>query len=178
MTRKFWIAVHLYGAAFFGPLLSMMAISGGLYLWGIKGQVEKTPIATESSQRLNLDAKNLEAEVRSLLANAGIEHEFQYVKRKENQLFTRPTSRDHYQFVVGDAGVTATFNEPDLQKRLVELHLGHGPVWFKHLQKVMAAGILLVVLSGAWLGLSSPVLRTRTWLVTLAGAAASLGLAL
>ena len=42
--RALWVKIHLYIAAFFSPMLLMMAVSGGLYLLGIKGTVEKTPV--------------------------------------------------------------------------------------------------------------------------------------
>ena len=54
-----------------------------------------------------------------------------------------------------------TRNEPDLQKRLIELHKGHGPTAFKTLQKVMAVGLLAIVSTGFWLGLSAVGLRAR-----------------
>ena len=42
--RNFWISLHLYAAAFLAPLLLFVAISGGLYLVGIKGTVTSTPV--------------------------------------------------------------------------------------------------------------------------------------
>ena len=62
-----------------------------------------------------------------------------------------------------------TRNEPDLQKRLIELHKGHGPTAFKTLQKVMAAGLLVVVSTGFWLGLSAVGLRAHMAITSAAG---------
>ena len=126
-----------------------MAISGGLYLLGIKGNVTEIPVSLVPGVSLDLAASDLEAAVRQLLTEAGIEHRFEYLKRED--------------------GVRVTRNEPDLQKRLIELHKGHGPTAFKTLQKVMAAGLLVVVSTGFWLGLSAVGLRARMAITSAAG---------
>lgn len=166
MSRKLWINIHLYLAAFFAPMLLLVAISGGLYLIGEKGTVEKETVALPADARLDPSAKDLKPQIEQLLGAAGIKHTFEYVKVKGNTLFTRPTSRTHYQFNITDAGISATRNEPDLQGSMIELHKGHGPTLFKTLQKALAVGLLIIVLSGLWLGLTSAGLRLTTSLVT------------
>ncbi len=37
--RSLWVKVHLYVAAFFLPMLLVMATSGGLYLLGVTGSI-------------------------------------------------------------------------------------------------------------------------------------------
>jgi hypothetical protein len=54
---------------------------------------------------------------------------------------------------------------------MMELHMGHGPTSFKTFQKFFAVGMLFIILSGLWLGLSSARLRRNT------GMAAGTGLA-
>ncbi len=166
MSRKLWINIHLYLAAFFAPMLLLVAVSGGLYLIGEKGNVEKEAIALPADTQLDPNSKALKPQIEQLLSAAGIDHSFEYVKVKGNTLFTRPTSRTHYQFNISDAGVRATRNEPDLQGSMIELHKGHGPTLFKTLQKALAVGLLIIVLSGLWLGLTSAGLRLTTSLVT------------
>ena len=56
-----------------------------------------------------------------------------------------------------------------LVKQLVELHKGHGPGLFKTLQKIMAVGLVIILLSGFWLGVSSEALRAPTLITTIAG---------
>ena len=92
-------------------------------------------------------------------------------------LYTRPTSREHYEIVVSGEGLNINKNSPSLQKSLVELHKGHGPRLFKTAQKFMAGGLLLVLLTGAWLGLSSRILRTRTSIMIGIGTIATIVLA-
>jgi hypothetical protein len=44
MDRKLLITIHMYLAAFFAPAVLLVAISGGLYLAGVKGNVEQETI--------------------------------------------------------------------------------------------------------------------------------------
>ena len=168
-SRSFWTSFHLCVAAFLAPVVLLMAISGGLYLLGIKGNVTEIPVPLAPGASLDLAAPDLKAAVRQLLADAGIEYRFEYLKREDGTLTTRPTSRVHYVVHVGQDGIQLTRNEPDLQKRLIELHKGHGPTAFKTLQKVMAAGLLAIISTGFWLGLSDSWLRLRTAAISGAG---------
>ena len=146
-----------------------MAVSGGFYLLGIRGKVTEIPVKLAPSATLDLAAADLEMAVRQLLADAGIEHRFEYLKREDGMLTTRPTSRIYYVLRVDQDGVRATRNEPDVQKRLIELHKGHGPTAFKTLQKILAAGLLVIVGTGFWLGLSAIGLRVRMAAISGAG---------
>ena len=161
MRRNLWISLHIWTASFFAPILVMMAISGGLYLLGIKGNVKEFPVSLETGAILDLASTHLEADVGRLLKEAGIDHQFEDVIQDGEILTTRPTSRVHYVLQVGEDGVRVTRNVPDLPKRLMELHKGHGPTAFKTLQKFMAVGLLIIVISGFVLGLSSVRLRAQ-----------------
>ena len=44
LTRKQLLTLHMYVAAFFAPAVFLVAISGGLYLAGVKGSVEQDTI--------------------------------------------------------------------------------------------------------------------------------------
>lgn len=162
MSRSLLINIHLYLAALFAPIVLMLAFSGGLYLLGVKGSVEQTSVQLPAGAQLDFDSSTLQADVQSLLDGAGVSHEFEYIKRKGSVLYTRPTSREHYQITQSDTGLTVARNTPDLQAGLIELHKGHGPLAFKNLQKFTAAGLIIVLLSGVWLGLGSPRLRKPT----------------
>jgi len=67
MNRKLLVSLHLYFAAFFTPLILLVAITGGLYLFGIKGTVERTVVTTLEQQTLNLKQDDLNAYATSLL---------------------------------------------------------------------------------------------------------------
>ncbi|MFT5209403.1 MAG: hypothetical protein ACI9CE_001125 [Flavobacterium sp.] len=167
--RSLWVKVHLYVAAFFLPMLLAMASSGGLYLLGIKGSVDSTPVSLSVTTVFSADSRTLENDVRELLKANGIEHDFEYIKISGGSFITRPTSTDYYALKVQNGEIQATLNRPDIIKSLVELHKGHGPVLFKDLQKFMALGLLIILLSGFWLGASSPGLRIPTLITTAAG---------
>ena len=171
MDRKTFITIHMVLSAFFAPMILLVSISGGLYLLGVKGSISTTPVFSSQSLSIDPAAETIKQDVVALLATAGVaDYEFEYVKIKGNTLYTRPTSRQHYVIKVGD-GVAVTHANPSLQNRLVELHKGHGPTAFKTFQKIFAASLLLIVLSGLWLGLSAAGLRKRTLILSLTGSA-------
>ncbi|MDA1302622.1 MAG: PepSY-associated TM helix domain-containing protein [Proteobacteria bacterium] len=160
--RALWVNLHLYAAAFLAPMLLLVSISGGLYLVGIKGSVVQTEVTVPAQARIDTDAPDLKQEVDGLLQASGVVHVFEYVKVSGSELTTRPTSRTYYEINVANDQITVTRNEPDLQKSMIELHKGHGPLWFKDFQKVLAVGLLFIVVSGLWLGIQSAQLRKRT----------------
>lgn len=176
MTRSFWIKAHLFAASFFAPALVIIATSGGLYLIDIKGSVEETSVQVPADVRLDLKSNSIEQDVRSLFENLNIDHDFEYLRAGGNTLTTRPTSRTFYVLKVSTDGVDVSRNVPNLQKRMIELHKGHGPLLFKDFQKFMAVALLFILLSGAWLGLSSKGLRTKTMATMGGGLVVFLGL--
>ena len=166
MRRKL-IILHLLFAGFMAPAFLLLAVSGGLYLVGVKGQTSTAPVPLPPGAALDFDAADIDAEVRGFLTRSGIDHRFEYVRHRGDSLDLRPTSRTYLTIARTPDGLTATRHEPDLQKSMIELHKGHGPRLFKLYQKVVAVALLAVVLGGVAVGLLSPVWR-RTTLVSLA----------
>ena len=171
MHRKLLISLHLYLAAFFAPAIILVAISGGLYLIGEKGSVVTEKIYEGSHPELSASSSTIKADVSALLTTAGVsEYDFEYVKAGGNTFYTRPTSRDHYIIRLKDEGsLSVELAQPNFQAAIIELHKGHGPGAFKTFQKVLAAGLFLIVISGLWLGISAPSLRTKSLATTVAG---------
>ena len=178
MARALLIKLHLYCSAFFAAAIVLVAVSGGLYLIGIKGTIEQTPVGTLATGRqLLLDPS--EAKVQAALASLGVsDFEFEYVKQKGSQLITRPTTRSFYTLDINGDEAVVQYNEPSLQKRMIELHMGHGPTAYKTYQQVFAAGMLFIILTGLWLGLSSARLRISTAVISGVGVILFLWLAL
>lgn len=169
MTRTLLIKLHLYLSAFFSAAIILVAVSGGLYLIGIKGSVEQAPVNILDGGR-TLMADPSHNAVSQALNRAGVSgFEFEYVKQKGAQLITRPTTRPFYTLDIQEDEITVRYNEPSLQKRMIELHMGHGPTAYKRYQQVFAAGMLFIMLSGLWLGLSSARLRLSTALISGSG---------
>ncbi|WP_320819957.1 PepSY-associated TM helix domain-containing protein [Thalassolituus sp.] len=169
MSRKLLVTIHLYLAAFFAPIIVIMAASGGLYLFGVKGEMTAGESVIVPDAQLTKDSAALDDQVRTLLEQAGIDADFEYVKVRSNEAQTRPTSRDYYQIKNIADGVEITAMSPDLQASLMELHKGHGPSLYKWLEKAFAAALILIMLSGLYLGLQSPMLKQKTMVLSGAG---------
>lgn len=169
MARALLIKLHLYFSAFFAAAIVLVAVSGGLYLIGIKGSVEQTMVGSlDSGEALMADPSH--AAVDAALAGVGVaDFDFDYVKQSGSRLTTRPTTRPFYTLDIEGEEVTVQYNTPSLQKRMIELHMGHGPSAYKTYQQFFAAGMLFVMLSGLWLGLSSDRLRTTTLITSGSG---------
>ncbi|MFT4767904.1 MAG: hypothetical protein ACI8RN_001034 [Glaciecola sp.] len=162
MGRPLLINIHLYLSSFFAAVVVLVAFSGGMYLLGVKGSLETTEVA-QINGGVALMADPSKEAVLTALRSAGIEDfGFDYVITRGDTLITRPTSRSYYGLTVDGDSVTVSRNQPSFQKRMQELHFGHGPSMYREFQKVFATGMLFIILSGVWLGLSSPRLRTRT----------------
>ncbi len=171
MNRKLLITIHMYLAAFFAPAVLLVAISGGLYLAGVKGNVEQETIYRSSETMIYKKSPTLQADIAGLLVKAGAEsYSFEYIKVKGATLYTRPTSSDHYIIKLNGSDVEVIHARPNLQSRMIELHKGHGPSIFKIFQKAFAIGLIFIMLSGLWLGISSSRLRRSTLLTTATGA--------
>lgn len=175
--RRIVTLVHLFAAALVAPAFVLLGVSGGLYLIGIKGDVVTTNITLTKEITLDLSSDTLQQDVSALLEQLGIQHDYEYLKIRDQQVITRPTSRTYYDFKKSGSNLSITKNEPNLQKRMIELHKGHGPSVFKTYQKFVALALLLVVLSGVWTGLNSPAWRRKTIVTSLAGLAVFLLLA-
>lgn len=165
--RRTLILIHLLIASFVAPAFILVGVSGGLYLLGIKGSVETTQLNIAGD--LDFTSPKLETEIRDLLANQNVEHSFEYLKNRGSLVQTRPTSKTYLEFTNTDSGLEVTRNVPSLQKSMIELHMGHGPSAFKTYQKFVAASLILVMLSGVWLGISNAGLRRKTLITTVAG---------
>ncbi len=169
MTRQLIIKLHLILAAFMAPAFILVAISGGLYLMGQKGNISSEPLSVPAGVMLDFKSPTLEADVKTFLSDQGQSAKFQYIKNRGNVIQTRPTSRAYYQFENKNGVMTAARKTPNFVAAAMELHKGHGPVAFKWYQKFVALALFFVVLSGFWLGLASKVLRRQSIMVSAAG---------
>lgn len=164
--RKLLILLHLYGAAFMAPAFLLLATSGGLYLLGKKGAVETTAVKFPAAATLDFKSPTLEADVRSFLKSAGIDHKFEYVKNRGNLIQLRPTSRTYLEIKQTPKGLTATRHDPNLTAAVMEIHKGHGPSLIKLYHKIVAFTLIGVVFGGIFVGLLAKAYRRKT-LVTM-----------
>lgn len=167
--RKLLILAHLWAAGFMAPAFALHAISGGLYLSGIKGNAVVTEVALPAGTTLDFKSPSLEADVRDLFARANIDEDFEYIKNRGSLIQTRPTSRDYIEIKQTPDGFTATRVEPDTVKAMIELHKGHGPQLFKTYQKFVAIFLLLVIFGGVLVGLAAAAYRKQTTIAVIIG---------
>ena len=90
-------------------------------------------------------------------------------RREYGRAFWPLNKASHHTLDVSGNEVVVQYNEPSLQKKMIELHMGHGPVDYKTYQKIFAARMLRIILSGLWAGLSSTKLRGPTAAVAAGG---------
>lgn len=164
--RKLLVTLHLVFAGLLTPAFLLVAITGGNYLLGNKGSFEKTPITLSADSRLDFKSETIKDDVIKLIADNNIEHKFEYVKNRGNVIQLRPTSRKYIEFSQTSNGLTATWVQPSLQAGLMELHKGHGPKMFKTYSKIVALGLIGVVLGGFFVGFLAHAYRRRTLIAT------------
>jgi len=165
--RKTLVTLHLLFAGFLTPAFLMLAITGGNYLLGNKGEVFSAPLVLKDGAALDFESDTIKDDVIKLLSESGIDYDFEYVKpRGAGKVHLRPTSRPYIELKQTDAGLTATMNTPNLQGSFMELHKGHGPKLFKLYQKLVALGLIGVVLGGFLVGILAPAYRRKTLIAT------------
>lgn len=177
-TRKLLVNLHLIFAGLMAPAFLLVAISGGLYLINIKGTTTETPVTLSDGAQLDFSSETLDADVRTLLAQSGIDHKFEYIRNRGQAIDLRPTSRTYLTISQTEGGLTATRYKPNLQKSMIELHKGHGPSLFKLYQKFVAILLIGVVLGGVLVGLLAKAYRGKTIASLAAGTVLFLILAL
>ncbi|MCF6274921.1 MAG: hypothetical protein L3J05_04075 [Robiginitomaculum sp.] len=161
--RQLLVTLHLLFAGFMAPAFFLVAVSGGLYLLGNKGQTTAQVIDLPASAALDFKSQTLDADVRTLLTDAGITPRFEYVKtRGDDKIHLRPTSRRYIEMQQTNTGLKAAMMTPNLQAAMMELHSGHGPKIFKLYQKFVAFSLLAVILGGLLVGLLARAYRRKT----------------
>ena len=168
-TRRLLTLAHLWFAGLLAPAFLLVAISGGLYLTGNKGEFKSTPVTLPASASLDFKSPTLEQDVRDLLKTANIDHKFEYVRNRGTVIQLRPTSRTYLEFRQTDTGLTAARKVPNFQGKIMELHKGHGPQLFKLYQKAVALGLIGVVFGGILVGLLAKAYRRQTIIAVVVG---------
>ena len=167
--RRYLVLAHLWFAGLMAPAFALHAISGGLYLMNIKGTATTERLALPAGAALDFKSETLEADVRALLQNANIKHDFEYIRNRGTLIQLRPTSRTYLEFANTPQGLTAKRVKPDTVKGLMELHKGHGPQLFKTYQKLVAVLLLGVVFGGILVGLLAKAYRRQTLIAVVLG---------
>ena len=160
--RKYLILAHLWLAGLMAPAFALHAISGGLYLMDIKGEAATERLALPEAAQLDFKSPTLEADVKSLLKQANVDHDFEYIRNRGAVIQLRPTSKPYLEFKQTPQGLTASRVKPNAVRSMMELHKGHGPQLFKSYQKLVAVLLLGVVFGGILVGLMARAYRRQT----------------
>src|SRR5690606_25805690 len=159
MNRKTLIEIHLYLALFFMPFLLMMPITGVGYLLGQKGASEQAVIFTVNE---SVPSKDIRAAwIKKQFSANNIDFSWEEIKESGETLILRPSSEDHYVLNMTDGQTQFIKVEPNFMLKMIELHKGHGPSWFKVLEEMFGVGLLLVSFSGVWLAFGMKAYRKK-----------------
>jgi len=136
--RKLLTLLHLFAAGFMAPAFLLLAVTGGAYLIGEKGQETKVAIQLPAGTVIDLKSATAEADIRALLKSANVDHDFEYLKNRGTTAQTRPTSRTYISFKQQDGQWIAEKVTPNFMKAAIEIHKGHGPLLLKTYHKLVA----------------------------------------
>ncbi len=176
--RRFLVMFHLWIAGLLAPAFLVVAISGGLYIAGIRGETQITTLPLPQSHGLELGSGTFANDVRQLIAVQGLKLDFETVHGDAERAQTRPTTRTFLTFQKTPSGLVAAINRPDFQYALIELHKGHGPRAYRIYEMVAALALILAVLGGVTIGLLIKTFRAPTLMAIIGGSLIALVLAL
>ena len=158
--------VHLSLASLFMPLLLLMPFTGVMYLLGYKGDQSSVEAFRMAAVSIPADEKAQEAFFREAFAANSIDYSFSYIRGGGKEFTFRPTSRVHYVAKVSDSGdkseIIFSKVEPNLLKRLIEIHKGHGPIAMKWFEVAFGLALILTTFSGLWLAWTVKPYRKAT----------------
>ena len=160
--RKLLVTLHLLFAGFMAPAFILLAVTGGAYLLGQKGQETKVALNLPADTVIDLKSATAEADIRTLLASANIDHDFEYLKNRGTTAQTRPTSRTYISFKQKNGEWMAEKVTPNFMKAAIEIHKGHGPTLLKTYHKIVALLLMGVVFGGIGVGILAKTYRRKT----------------
>jgi hypothetical protein len=162
MNRKRFIQIHVALASFFLPYLLLMPLSGSLYLLDIKGTEQKSPAFSIEGVAPSGQAES-ESFFREQFEKNQTNYSFEYLKKNGNDFLFRPTSKNYYTATKTETGYQVELVQPDITRRIIELHKGHGPKFMRTVEIAFGAALILVTLSGMWLAMTVAAYRTLTF---------------
>lgn len=177
MKRTTLINLHLYFSGVSLFILLLFITSGSLHLFGVEENDTKTTLASIEVDK-NLTKENLETLFIKELQTREPRYRFDYIKGKDTSLTTRPTTRTFYTInYTPELGVAQIFQHvPNINKRFMELHKGHGPQATRKILACIGIIFALAILTGLWLGLSVPRYRKITLFTAFSSLAIVFGL--
>ena len=168
--------IHALLAAFIFPAALMFLLTGALYTWGVKGGYDTTTHQLQLTQPIEAELAGLVALTKNELEKLGVEQPSGQAKIKKIgpsfklewvgsnvDVVLEPT----LQPLVAQLQIKNT----SLHRLFVQLHKAKGGVAFKVYAAVVAAALLLLLISGFIMAWQMPKLRKLTLVSTLLGIA-------
>jgi hypothetical protein len=162
LKRPLLIQIHLVLASVFMPLMLMMPLTGTSYLLGFKGTEVKTE-AFRTSENVPEDKNTHRTFFEEQFKKQNLDFGFEQIKESGSDFIFRPSSRVHYMASKSaEGGLIFTKIEPNLLKRLIEIHKGHGPQLMRYFEMAFGFALILTTLSGLWLAFTVPAYTKST----------------
>jgi len=158
------IKVHTILGVFFLPLAMMFLISGALYTFDVKGELEKLTYKVERQTPIVMTLDVVRPIVEQELAKRGIAlpKNSPKMKRKKGRLQFRWSDMDHRIRFSLSADSNVGFlriSTPSLYHRFTQLHFANGSLLFKVIAAVMVAVLIVQFLMGIVVSLRSTKMR-------------------
>jgi len=158
------IKIHTMLGVFFLPLALMFLISGALYTFDVKGELEKLSYRVERQAPIVMTLDVVRPIVEGELAKRGIAlpENSPKIKRKKGRLQFRWSDMDHRIRFSLSADPNIGFlriSTPSLYHRFAQLHFANGSLLFKIIAAVMVIVLIVQFLMGIVVSLRSPKMR-------------------
>lgn len=174
MNRKLLVSIHIYLSAIFLPFLFLMPLTGFLYLIGEKGSSTRE-LVYSINESLPTQIEERQEWIQTNFDRFDPDFKYEYIRSGANNHILRPSHKTHYNLLETSEGVEFYKVSPNFLQSLVELHKGHGPQLFKRLETIFALGLLLIMVSGVWLAVMSPIYRKKILIGLFLGSTIFLG---
>ncbi|MFT5594267.1 MAG: hypothetical protein ACI8SR_002656 [Oceanicoccus sp.] len=174
MKRAQLINLHLILATMLLPAIAMFAITGGFYTWGIKGgydsQTYKLPLAMplngDLASLISFTQQELDKQQQAYPSGAA---KFKSTTHNYTLEWSGSDSDISLSTAIGSKLANLEVKKTSAYRQFVQLHKAKGGYAFKIYAALMALGLLVILISGVFMGLGIPKYRLTTGLGLLAG---------
>ncbi len=162
MHRRTLILIHGYIAVFFLPLAVLYAATGVLYIVGAKGTLAETAVTVALPQGWPQTLDDARAIATARLQQHGLPEpnaiagEFEL---GDDGYYWRALTHGVRLEQTGANAAELRVEESDLLRQFVEIHKNHAGPLFRFLGIAFGLGMLLLIVSGAWMMFQSRTYR-------------------
>lgn len=183
ISRLQIMRIHMLLAAFLLPVAAMYFVSGALYTLDIKGHIHKQVITLQPMQPLKPDLELLtQLATRTLRArNLPPPRGEPTLKKKKGDRYELHWSGLKHSVVLAFGrdrhSARLTFRERSPLTQVMRIHRAEAGAVFRALAITLAGGLLVILASGAYMGLAIPRFRKPLLIAIISGVGTLLALA-